>query len=159
MKDYIEEKGRPLSIYVDRASHFKFSPPKGKEAPPDAETQIERALKELGVELIVARSPQAKGRVERSFRTIQDRLVKAMRVFNVTTREEADIYLAEKFIPRYNEKFSKPTHREVNAHRPKDGFELDAIFSIQEERVVANDNTFRYRGKKYQIDLMPQTPT
>ncbi|MDR0549060.1 MAG: hypothetical protein LBI10_06600 [Deltaproteobacteria bacterium] len=85
----------------------------------------------------------------------QDRLVKAMRVFNVTTKEEADIYLATKFIPRYNEQFSKPPLSKVNAHRPKDGFDLDAIFSVQEERVVANDNTFRYRGKKYQIDLLP----
>jgi hypothetical protein len=155
MKGCREARGVPLAFCSDKASHFIWNPPKGKEgdSKEDSETQIQRALRELNVELILARSPQAKGRVERSFRTLQDRLANGMRVNGVTTRDWADAYLKDVFIPRHNQRSSVPPKSTMDAHRPKEGFGLDAIFSVQDARTAMNDNSFRFKGERRQIGL------
>jgi transposase len=158
LKAWCELYGVPLSIYSDRASHFTPNPSKGKDASHKGETQIQRAFRELSIEQILARSAPAKGRVERCFNTLQDRLVVGLRVNNVKTKEAASEFLENKFIPRFNEKFAVKAKSELNAHRPKDSYNLDAIFSIHEERVVMNDNTFRLDGKRRQIDLRATDP-
>jgi hypothetical protein len=154
LRDYIRRYGRPVAVYADRASHFTTTrqPTIDEElAGQKAHTQIERALGELEMEYIAARSPQAKGRVERLFKTLQDRLVKALRRKGITTFEEANRYLDEEFMPDWRHHFAvKPTSA-ADAHRPRKGFDLDAILSVQHNRTVANDYTFQYRNDCYQI--------
>lgn len=151
---YIRKFGRPRAIYADKASHFKVNRPANLEeqlAGREAETQIGRALRELEIEYIPAHSPQAKGRVERGFGTLQDRLVKELRLRQITTIEAANEYLERKFIADYNRRFAKKPARAANAHRSVKGYDLDAILSYQERRVVANDYTIRYGGTAYQL--------
>ena len=122
-------------------------------------TQIGRALQELGIESITAYSPQAKGRVERSFGTAQDRLVKGLRVAGATTIEQANAYLESGFLPWWNATLRvQPAHPD-EAHRelgPEHN--LDSALSHVETRRVANDYTIRFRGKSYQIDRKAIVP-
>jgi transposase len=154
LRDYIRRYGRPVAVYADRASHFTTTrqPNRDEElAGQKAQTQIERALDELGIEYIAARSPQAKGRVERLFKTLQDRLVKALRRKGIATIEEANRYLDEEFISYWRQHFTvKPTSA-ADVHRPRKGFDLDAIFSVQHQRTVTDDYTFQYENDRYQI--------
>jgi hypothetical protein len=156
LKAWCELYGVPLALHSDRASLFTANPAKGKDA--RGETQIQRALRELSIEQILARSAPAKGRVERCFRTLQDRLVVSLRVNNIKTKEAASEHLENVFIPRFNARCGVKAKSDLNAHKPKDGFNLEAIFSVQEERMVMNDNTFRLHGKRHQIDLRPTDP-
>jgi hypothetical protein len=152
---WLRRYGRPLAAYTDR--HSIFEPQDKGHAPPDAETQFGRALRELGVELIRAHSPQAKGRIERSFGTAQDRWVKELRLAGVTTREAAN-ELLERLLPGHNRRFGKPAREAGDAHRPLGpGHDLGAILSLQEGRVVANDYTIRFRNRFYQL-LPPVHP-
>jgi hypothetical protein len=152
---WLRRHGRPLALYTDR--HSIFEPQDKGHALPDAETQFGRALRELGVELIRAHSPQAKGRVERSFGTAQDRWVKELRLAGVATREAAN-ELLERLLPGHNRRFGKPARETGDAHRPLGpGHDLGAILSLQEERVVANDYTIRFRNRIYQL-LPPVHP-
>src|SRR4051812_43751134 len=152
---WLRRHGRPLALYSDR--HSIFEPQDKGKALPDAETQFGRALRELDIELIRAHSPQAKGRVERSFGTAQDRWVKELRLAGVTTREQANEVLG-RLLPAHNRRFSKKARQEADAHRPLGpGHDLKAILSIQEERVVANDYTVRFRNRFYQL-LPPVWP-
>jgi len=147
--------GRPLAFYSDR--HSIFEPQDKGQALPDAETQFGRALRELGIELIRAQSPQAKGRVERSFGTAQDRWVKELRLAAATTVAEANQVL-QRLLPAHNRRFSKPARQQGDAHRPLGpGHDLAAILSHQEQRVVANDYTIRFRNRFYQL-LKPVYP-
>ena len=151
---YIRRFGRPSALYADKASHFKVNRPANLEeqlAGREAETQIGRALRELGIEYIPAHSPQAKGRVERSFSTAQDRLVKELRLRGLRTIEEANEYLEREFIPDYNRRFGVQPASAADAHRPAKGYDLDALFSHQETRVVQNDYTISYYGARYQL--------
>jgi len=154
LRDYIRRYGRPVAVYADRASHFTTTrqPNLDEElAGQKAQTQIERALGELEIEYIAARSPQAKGRVERLFKTLQDRLVKTLRRKGIATIEEANRYLDEEFIPYWRQHFAvKPTSA-ADAHRLRKGFDLDAIFSVQHTRTVTDDYTFQYANDRYQI--------
>ena len=146
---WIRRYGRPQAFYSDR--HSIFEPQDKGRALPDAETQFGRALRELGIELIRAHSPQAKGRIERSFGTAQDRWVKELRLAGVTTLAGANEVL-ERLLPAHNRRFSKPAPQPDDAHRPLGpGHDLAAILSIQEERVVANDYTIRFRNRFYQL--------
>ncbi len=114
-------------------------------------SQFERSLTELGVTVIHANSPQAKGRVERSFRTLQDRLVKEMRLARVNGVEQANEFLI-RYHPIYNTKFKVKPASETDVHQPALSIrELDKIFCIREERTVRNDFTIAYNGKLYQI--------
>jgi transposase len=152
---WLRRYGRPQALYTDR--HSIFEPQDKGQALPGAVTQFGRALAELDIELILARSPQAKGRVERSFGTSQDRWVKELRLEGVTTCAGANEVL-ERFLPAHNRRFSKQAKQAVDAHRPLGpGHNLAAILSIQETRVVANDYTIRFRNRFYQI-LPPAWP-
>jgi transposase len=152
---WLRRHGRPLAFYSDR--HSIFEPQDKGKALPDAETQLGRALRELGIELIRARSPQAKGRVERSFGTAQDRWVKELRLAGAATLAQANAVL-ERLLPAHNRRFSKAARRAGDAHRPLGpGHDLGAILSLQERRKVANDYTVRFRNRSYQL-LKPAYP-
>jgi transposase len=156
---YLEQNGRPLAYYTDKASHFQVAPKTSrhlslverdqKDLPP---TQIGRGLRELGIAWIPAHSPQAKGRVERSFATAQDRLVKGMRIAGVCTLEEANRYLAEEFVPWWNQHLTVAPAHPTDAHRPLGPeHDLASALSHVETRQVTSDYTLRYDGKVYQI--------
>jgi hypothetical protein len=148
--------GRPGALYSDR--HSIFEPQDKGRALADAETQFGRALRELGIDLIRARSPQAKGRVERLFGTAQDRWVKELRLAGVTTCPEANRLLTGRLLPGHNRAFGKRPAQPEDAHRPLGpSHELAAILSVREARVVANDYTVRFRNRLYQL-LPPPYP-
>jgi transposase len=152
---WLRQYGRPKALYSDR--HSIFEPQDKGRALPDAETQFGRALRELGIELIRAHSPQAKGRVERSFGTAQDRWVKELRLAGARTADEANAVL-DRLLPAHNRRFAKPARDGADAHRPLGrAFDLAAILSIQERRVVSNDYTIRFRNRFYQL-LKPVYP-
>jgi hypothetical protein len=157
---YLESHGRPLSYYTDKASLFQTAPkiPRDrKELPRDEReplppTQIGRALDELGIVWIAAHSPQAKGRIERSFGTAQDRLVKGLRVAGASTLEQANAYLEEKFIPWWNGKLTVVPARTGDAHRPlAETHSLPASLSYVETRQVANNYTIQFDNRLYPI--------
>ena len=152
---WLRRHGRPVALYSDR--HSIFQPQDKGKALPDGETQFGRALRELGIELIWAHSPQAKGRIERSFGTAQDRWVKELRLAEITTLEGANALL-ERLLPAHNRRFGQQARQAHDAHRPLGpGHDLAAILSVQEERVVANDYTIRFRNRCYQL-LKPVYP-
>lgn len=155
---YLERHGRPVAFYTDKASLFQTAPknPRYGQTPRDQPdlppTQIGRALRELSIVWIGARSPQAKGRVERSFQTAQDRLVKGLRVAGVTTLEEANRYLSEEFLPWWNQHLVVTPANPADAHRPLDpACDLNAVLSVVDTRQVAADYTIRFQGRIYQI--------
>ena len=152
---WLRKYGRMAAIYGDKAGHFVINrPPTGEEARAgrEAETQVGRALRELGIEYIAANSPQAKGRVERSHQVDQDRLIKELRLANIATIGEANRFLEEVYTPQCNRKFAVTAASSVDAHRRLTGYDLKAILSHQEERVVGNDYTIQYQGQKWQIE-------
>jgi hypothetical protein len=154
LRDYIRRCGRPLSIYADKASHFMATRPTTVDEDLEGigpQTQIGRALRELDIEYIPAHSPQSKGRVERCFGTMQDRLVKELRLAGISTIQAANDFLKKTFLPSHNRRFAVEPACPVDAHRPIGQHHLDAILSYQEERVVANDYTIRYENARYQI--------
>ena len=145
---WLRQHGRPLALYTDR--HSIFEPQDKGRALPEGMTQFGRALSELDIELIRARSPQAKGRVERSFGTAQDRWVKELRLAGVRTLDEANAVL-ERLVPDHNRRFAKPARQSGDANRSLGSFNLAAILSIQEQRVVSNDYTIRLHNRFYQL--------
>lgn len=151
---YLQRYGRPQSVYTDKASIFQptLAPGWNSEEPGEKrETQIGRALRELGIEWIAAHSPQAKGRVERCFGTLQDRLVKALRKAGIRTREQANRYLEEVFLPDWNERFAVAARNEMDGHRSIEGMDLAAILCHKETRRLANDYTVSWHGRQYQL--------
>jgi len=147
--NYIKKYGRPLSIYTDRGSVFKVNV-NNKEN--DKLTQYERALKTLGIALIHAKSPQAKGRVERSFGTHQNRLTKELRIRNISTIKEANDFINSYYINKHNRKFAKEAAKPGDLHRPVERHHnLDVIFSIQATRKLRNDWTIQYRKRLFQL--------
>lgn len=152
LRRFIEIKGIFMSLYVDKASHFKTTRHGGLHynvACEQEETQIERALDELGINIIFANSPQAKGRIEVTFRLFQDRLIKEMRLVGIKNYSQANRFLVDKFLPWYNARY---THKAENAYMslPKDQ-NPELIFSIKKERIVNNDNTIQVYGQVIQI--------
>jgi transposase len=150
LERWLNQHGRLLALYTDRHGIFEAH----KKGEPDfaGETQFSRALAELDIELIKAHSPQAKGRVERSFGTAQDRWVKEMRLADVRTIAEANAVL-ERLLPEHNRRFSVKPAQTSDAHRALGKkHDLAAILSVQEERVVANDYTIRFANRLYQLD-------
>ena len=151
LRRWLQAFGRPLALYTDRHSIFEVQD-KG-QALSDAETQFGRALRELGIELIRARSPQAKGRVERSFGTAQDRVVKEMRLAKVKTIDQANALLDGGLLAKHNRLFGVPPRDSGDAHRAVGtAFNVAAILSLQEQRTVANDYTVRFENRHYQLD-------
>lgn len=155
LKSVIEQKGLFCSLYSDRGSHFFHTPVAG--APPDKalKTQIARALEQLGIELIPANSPQARGRCERFFGTWQGRLPQELRLRNITTMAAANDFLRRHWIRYHNSHFTVSAGQSGSAFVPYVGADLYKIFSYQEERVVGNDNTVTFGG--LQLQIQPQT--
>lgn len=153
-RGYVERYGMPLSVYCDRHSTYKSNAKATIEeelAGEEPRSQFERALEALGVEVIHAYSPQAKGRVERSFRTLQDRLIKEMRLAGVCTIEEGNRFL-EGYLPTYNQRFSSAAADAIDLHRKTPSpTVLDQVLCIQEERTLRNDFTVSYQGRLYQV--------
>lgn len=149
LKLWMERMGRPVALYSDHAGHFRQVEIAGRLTP---QTQIERALASLDVRLIIAHSPQAKGRVERSHGTDQDRLVKELRLEGISTAERANEFLEKVYLPRINAKFSVPAADLADAHRTLEGFDLEAILSRQETRTVALDWTVQIDGVAWQLE-------
>lgn len=159
-KDYVEEYGKPLGIYLDKFSTYKIN---HKAAVDNSElmTQFQRAMKTIGTELVTANSPEAKGRVERLFQTLQDRLVKEMRLANINTPQEGNSFLKELFIPKFNERFSVDPTTDGNVHKSllrEEKTNLNHIFSIHETRRVNNDFTIQFKNNWYQLaEIQPTT--
>ncbi|MEK7105033.1 MAG: ISNCY family transposase [Patescibacteria group bacterium] len=154
MKGVIETKGIPMAFYVDQASHFRTTRHESIHIQLKGtydETQIGRALTDIGSTLILARSPQAKGRVERLFETLQDRLIKELKLANVTTIDQGNLFLVS-WLPIFNKRFMVPPASAVSAYQIlPNHLPLDLIFSIQENRVVRSDNTISFAGKIYLV--------
>lgn len=153
LRQFIEIKGLFYYLYVDKASHFKTTRHGGLHynvAQEQEETQIERALNELGINIIPANSPQAKGRIEVTFRLFQDRLIKEMRLARIRSYSQASRFLLEKFLPWYNARFAHKDVESAYMPLPKDK-NLDLIFCIKKERTVSNDNTIQIYGQVIQI--------
>ena len=153
---YVERKGRMVDVYTDRAAMFMVTPRAGESAQQTREadrlTQIGRGLRELGIGWIPAYSPQAKGRVERSFGTDQDRLVKHLRLAQVKTLQDANKFLEAEYWPEWNERFARPLKGVVDLHRAlTPQIDLASALSHVEQRVVSNDYTFSFAGRRYQI--------
>ena len=154
--EYLEKNGRMVDVYTDRDSMFSVSPRPGEskdeQRKADRLTQLGRALRELGIGSILAYSPQAKGRIERSFLTAQDRLVKQLRLAKVATLEAANAFLEQEYWPEWNVRFARPVEDFPNQHRPlTERLELAAILCHVEQRVIGNDYTFSFAGQRYQI--------
>src|SRR4030042_1592297 len=153
-KLYIRKRGLPLKVYLDKHSTYKSTAkPSIQDELNGAEplSEFERALKELGVEVSHAHSPQAKGRIERLFRTFQDRALKEMRLRGIGTIEEGNQFLGE-YLPLYNKRFSVCPREKEDFHRPlAKGLDLDAILCIKPERALRNDFTVAHNRKLYQV--------
>jgi transposase len=151
LRRVVEEKGIFCSLYTDRASHFVYTPKEGK---PDLNrpTHAGRALKQLGIQLILAWSPQARGRSERMFETLQGRVPQELRLKGITTIEEANAYFRTTLRKKLNKVFKKAPENPRSAFGKLGDIDLDKVFSLQHERVVANDNTVSYANNKLQIE-------
>lgn len=159
-KEYVLKHGKPLAIYLDRFSTYKIN---HKAAVDNQElmTQFQRATKDLGIELITAYSPEAKGRVERLFGTLQDRLVKEMRLENINAPGQGNKFLEDTYIPKFNSRFSVLPTEEEDLHKPlseNDKKNLNHIFSIQSTRQINNDFTIQFKNTWYQLlEVQPIT--
>jgi transposase len=154
--EYLEKNGRMVDVYTDRDSMFSVTPRAGESEQEriaaDRLTQIGRGLRELGIGWIAAYSPQAKGRIERSFLTAQDRLVKQLRLAKISTLEAANEFLENEYWPEWNARFARPVENFPNQHRAlTPQLELAAILCHVEQRVIGNDYTFSFAGRRYQI--------
>lgn len=150
---YITKNGKPLAIYLDKFSTYRMNLPTARENA-DTLTQFGRAMQELRIEVIHANSPQAKGRVERLFQTLQDRLIKELRLNDISDIETANQFLKKKFIPAFNAKFAVEPRTKTDHHRPlvqRDSKNLSAILCRQEERTVRSDFTISYMNHWYQL--------
>jgi transposase len=152
LREVIERRGRFCALYSDRASHFFDTPKAGGRVDLQRLTQVGRALKELGIQMIPAYSPQARGRGERRFGTWQGRLPQELRLAGITNLEEANCFMRERYIPEMNRKFAVPAPEWGHAFVPVYGQDLDRIFSVQQERVVANDNTVQMGERVWQLE-------
>lgn len=152
-KGYLEAHNKPVSVYLDKFSTYKVN---HKNATDNHElmTQFQRACQDLNMNLITAHSPQAKGRVERLFATLQDRLVKELRLQNISDMAAANKFLAETYIADFNRKFAVIPAKDTDLHKPlteQDKANLDKIFSIQSQRQVKNDFTIQFKNVWYQL--------
>jgi hypothetical protein len=159
-KEYILAVGKPLAVYLDKFSTYKIN---HKAAVDNTQlmTQFERAMKTLDIHLISAHSPQAKGRIERLFDTLQDRLVKELRLAQINTPQEGNKFLEKIFIPKFNKKFAVVPGKTGDVHRAllkPDKKNLTRIFALQETRVIHNDFTIQFKNNWYQLaEIQPTT--
>lgn len=151
LRDVIAAQGLFSSLYTDRGTHYWYTEEAGGKVDKTRPTQVHRALHQLGITLIPAYSPEARGRSERTFRTLQDRLPKELAQAGITDMAAANQFLRTRFVPAYNQRFAVPAAEAGTAFIPWVGTSLAEILCVQEERVVANDNTVRYQGRSLQI--------
>jgi hypothetical protein len=150
--------GLPLSLYTDRGSHYFRTPEAGGPVDRDNPTQVGRALAHLGVEHIAAYSPEARGRSERMFRTLQDRLVKELALASITTVDAANAFIRDIYLPAHNARFTVKAEQDGSAFVPIPGVALNEILCVQEERQVGNDNTVTFHRRRLQIPPGPLRP-
>jgi transposase len=155
LKEVVEKKGRFCALYSDRASHFFETPKAGGPVDRERLTQVGRALKELGIQMIPGYSSQARGRGERRFGTWQGRLPQELRLAGIATLQEANRFLREHYLAEMNRKFTVPAGQSGNAFVPVRGQDLELIFSVQTERTVDNDNTVAIGERVWQIERTP----
>ncbi len=152
LKEVIETKGLFCSLYSDRGSHFFVTPKAGEKVDKHRLTQVGRAMKELGVQMIPAYSPQARGRSERNFGTWQGRLPQELRLAGITTAEGANDFLRVQYIAKFNQSFQVAAAEKETAFRRTTRSDLDWVFTVQTERVVAKDNTVAIADRNWQIE-------
>jgi hypothetical protein len=148
LRKYIEMHGIPQIVYVDYGGVFSVNVNNRER---DKKTQFERACKELGITVKHASSPQAKGRVERSHGTQQDRLIKEMRLANISTIDQANEFILKTYLPRHNKRFSVPATKQGDIHRSADHFDLDKIFCLKDKRCLQNDFVISYKKRILQL--------
>lgn len=153
-KNYISKSGVPHEVYVDFGGVFSVNLNNEER---DKKTQWERAMEELGIKVNHAYSPQAKGRVERANQTLQDRLVKDMREFKISSIDEANNFLRGDWIDKHNRLFAKMAAESGNGHKPTTFYDLDTIFCIKDTRVLCNDFTIVYEKRIFQIHAQQRT--
>jgi transposase len=155
LAEVIAVHGLPCALYTDRGSHYFHIPKAGEKVAKEQPTQVGRALAQLGIEHIAAYSPEARGRSERAFGTLQDRLCKELALAGITTVEAANRFIGEVYLPEHNARFA------LAPEQPESAFVADRagahrdVLCVQEQRVVGNDNTVRYRGMALQIPPSP----
>jgi transposase len=155
LQEVFGRHGLPLSLYTDRGSHYFHTPEAGGKVDRAHPTQVGRALEHLGVEHIAAYSPQARGRSERVFHTLQDRLTKELALAGISTVAAADAFLRDVYIPAHNARFAAKAEQEGSAFVAITAVDLGEILCIQEERQVGNDNCVSFNRMKLQI---PESP-
>lgn len=159
-REYVETTGKPLGIYLDKYSTYKIN---HKMAADNSEllTQFQKAMRILDIEVIPANSPQAKGRVERLFQTLQDRLAKELRLNNISSIEDGNRFLKEVFIPKFDARFSVIAQKDGDVHRPltqREKHNLTSIFSIKSIRRINHDFTIQFKNHFYQLEeIQPVT--
>lgn len=159
-KGYVEEIGKPVAIYLDKFSTYKINYKTAVDNK-DLLTQFQRAMRQLDINPIPANSPQAKGRIERLFKTLQDRLVKELRLANINTPHDGSIFLKEIFIPKFNEKFAVIPAKEGDVHKAliqEEKENINHIFSIHDTRRINLDFTIQFKNNWYQLtEIQPTT--
>ena len=156
LKQVLTAKGLPCSLYTDRGSHYFRTPEAGGKVDKDNPTQVGRALHHLGIEHIAAYSPQARGRSERAFGTLQNRLVKELSLAGITAIEAANRFIEESYLPDHNRRFATKPELEASAFvalTPPD--QVDEVLCLHTKRVVAHDNTVRHERRVLQIPASP----
>jgi transposase len=158
LREVFIAKGLPASLYTDRGSHYFFTPKAGETVDKERLTQVGRALKQLGIEHIPAYSPEARGRSERMFETLQDRLAKEFRLAGIDDIEAANCFIREVYLPRHNARFARPPQLAESAFVTAHPAVLAEILCIEHERVVARDNTIAHGGRRLQLPASPLRP-
>lgn len=153
-ENYLKKFGRPCEFYVDHGSVFSVNL---NNAECTKITQWKRALRELDIKVIYAGSPQAKGRVERSNQTHQDRLTKELRLAGASTIEAANIFLQTTYNDKHNKMFAVKPEQTTDMHRSIEGFDLKKIFCIKDSRILANDYTICYKKRIFQLEKQQRT--
>src|SRR5258708_3992889 len=152
LRTVIEQQGVFCALYSDRAIHFFLTQKAGEPVDHHRLTQVGRALRELGIQMIPAYSPQARGRSERGFSTWQGRLPPELRTQQIKTLEQANRFLREQYVQQFNQRFSKPASQRGTAFVPLRRQDLDLVFALQHERVVARDNTVSFANQVWQLE-------
>lgn len=152
LREIVEERGTFGRLYTDRASHFVYTPKAGEGPDRTKKTQIQRVLDELGIELVCGFSPQARGRSERMWRTLQGRLPQELKRLEIDTYDAANTYLRARFVGRFRRRFMVPPAIEGSAFLPIANADLDRIFALRFERTIGNDHTIRLHNRVLQLD-------
>ena len=151
LKEVLSRHGRFAELYTDRGSHFCYTAKAGEAPSTEHNGQVSRVLKVLGIKQILARSPEARGRSERAFGTIQGRLPQELRVAGITTYEDANAYLERRFVPDFNRRFTVEPANPASAFVPLVGVDLELLLSVQHGRTVSNDSTVRFDNLALQL--------